>query len=126
MNDARWQFSIRDLLLVTTIVSICLAIGVHYVGVIIVVVTVGLIEVAILLYADWLIHPENRRALAFVTAFSWATLGSGLLALAGRAGFQAIQITTDASGEWMLGIFLLMGAIASYLMAAYRWRQIVP
>ncbi len=117
------QFSVRDLLIVTTIVSICLAVGVHFAGFLFVVVTIGLIQVAILLAADWLIRPENRRVFAFVTAGSWATLGSGLLVLSLRAIYEAID-ASDPRGSSTLALCLAIGAGVCYLLAALRWRRL--
>lgn len=111
-----------------TIVSACLAVGVHFVGFMFVVLTLALVQVAALLAGDWLIRPENRRALAFVTAGSWATLGSGLLVLAIRAVYEVFYEGTNSPGKaeaaTMLAILLVVGAAFCYLFAAFRWRQL--
>ena len=119
----RLQFSVRDLLVATTLVSICLAIGVHFAGFMFVFIVVGVLQVAMLLIGDWLIRPENRRALAFSTAGSWATVGSGLLVLGGRATYGLIT----AGGKemsWGLAACLFVGAVMCYVLAALRWRQL--
>jgi hypothetical protein len=124
MNQPKFQFSTRDLLIATTILSAVLAVGVPFGGFAVVAVVIGLLQAAILLAADWLIRPENRQALAFTTAVSWATLGSGLLVLAIHALVEASDSPGEASGMWMLEGFLAVGAAASYLMALFRWRKI--
>jgi hypothetical protein len=118
----RFQFSIRDLLVTTTIVSICLAVGVHFVGFMAVVGALCVTQVAVLLASDWLIRPENRRALAFVSAGTWAILGSGLFALAFSALYQA-AISANSQAPSTLAICLAIGAGLSWFMAAYRWRK---
>jgi len=65
-----WQFSLRRLLIATTVVSLCLAVGTYLAGVAFIIFAVVLIEVATLLSVDWLIRPANRPLLAFVTAGS--------------------------------------------------------
>lgn len=122
------QFSVRDLLVTMTIVSICLAVGVHFVGFMFVVIVMAGVQVSTLLAGDWLIRPQNRRVLAFVTAGSWTTLGSGLLVLAIRAMLNAIYERTNspdkAEAATMLAILLVVGAVFCYLFAAFRWRQL--
>jgi len=118
-----WQFSLRSLLIATTIVSICLAIGVHFAGLMFAVAAVGLTQAAMLLSADWLIRPQNRRALAFVTAGSWIVLGSSLLAIGAGQLYGALQ-SEDARTAWMLGGCLIAGGSSCYLLAAKRWRSL--
>ena len=118
-----WQFSLRALLIATTIASACLAVGVHFAGFIFVVVVVGLIQAAMLLGADWLIRPANRRALAFVTAGSWIVLGSGLLIIGASQLYGAIG-SNDAAAAWTLGSCLVAGGISCYYLAAKRWRSL--
>jgi hypothetical protein len=119
-----FQFSTRDLLIATTVISAAPAIGMPFGGFALVAAVIGLIQAIILLAGDWLIRPENRRALAFATAVSWATLGSGLLVLAIQALVEASDSPREASGMWMLEGSLAVGAAASYLMALFRWRKI--
>lgn len=119
----RFQFLVRDLLVATTIASVCLAIGIHFFGFIAVVGTVCIAQVAVLLASDWLIRPENRRALAFATAGIWAVLGSGLLLLALPAIFAATSQSSSRASV-TLAISLIIGAGISYFMAVYRWRTI--
>jgi hypothetical protein len=124
LNQSSFRFSTRDLLIGTTIVSIVLGAGVWLGGILILAVVISLVQAITLLAGDWLIRPENQRALAFTTALSWVMLGSGLLVLAIRAIGEAI----DPSNEWMrlsmLGCISAVGAVASYLMARHRWRQL--
>jgi hypothetical protein len=117
------QFSLRSLLILTTIVSIGVAIGVHFGGVMVVVVAAGLILAGTLLSADWLIRPQNRRALAFVTASSWIVVGSGML----MAGVETIIAATSLGKDdlgWAIGSALIAAALSCYGVAAYRWRKL--
>jgi hypothetical protein len=83
---------------------------------------IALIQVTTLLSADWLIRPENRRALAFVTAGSWIVLGSGLLVVGVREAL--IRIGTDSSSAVWVFTWCLIGAgIGCYYVAARRWRR---
>lgn len=118
----RFQFSVRDLLVATTVVSVCLAIGIHFVGFMTVVGTLCVAQVVVLLVSDWLIRPENRRALVFATTGIWAILGSGLFLLALPAIFQATEPATSRASA-TLAICLTLGAGLSYFMAVYRWRK---
>lgn len=118
----RFQFSVRDLLVTTAIVSVCLAAGIHFIGFMAVVGTLCVAQVAVLLASDWLIRPENRRALAFATAGIWAILGSGLLLLSLPVIFQLTD-TPGSRASATLAICLTLGAGLSYFMAVYRWRK---
>jgi hypothetical protein len=124
LNQSSFRFSTRDLLIGTTIVSIVLGTGVWFGGFLILAVVIGLVQATTLLAGDWLIRPENQRALAFTTALSWVMLGSGLLVLAIRAIGEAIGPSNEWMRLWMLGCVSAAGAIASYLMARHRWRQL--
>jgi ABC-type Mn2+/Zn2+ transport system permease subunit len=106
------QFSLRWLLLLTTVASVCLAIGVYFAGVMLVVVAFGLLQVATLVAADWLIRPENRRWLAMLTAASWTVVGSGFL----------MVVATDV-GPWMAVACIFIGGVC-FLLAARRWKQL--
>jgi hypothetical protein len=117
------QFSLRSLLLLTTIVSIGLAIGVHFGGVMVVVVAAGLILADTLLSADWLIRPQNRRALAFVTASSWIIVGSGLFIGALHSIATGALARHDDWG-WFFAGFLIVAAVASFYIASIRWRKL--
>ncbi len=117
-----FQFSTRDLLIATTIISAVLAIGVPFGGFAIVAVVIGLLQAIILLAGDWLIRPENRRALAFTTAISWITLGIGLVILA--IDTVAIDDSEGPFGWWILEGLLVLGAAGAFLMARRRWRQL--
>jgi hypothetical protein len=118
-----WQFSLRTLLVVTALVSVCLAIGVHFAGFMFALVVIGLIQITTLLSADWLIRPENRRALAFVTAGSWIVLGSGILIIGIREVFLGIGTDGDA-GAWIFAWCLIVIGLGCYYIAAKRWRRL--
>lgn len=123
MTPSRFQFSTRDLLVATTIISIILAIGVWLGGLVVVVLAVGLVQVVILLAGDWLIRPENRRALAFATTLSWITLGCGLAIIAIKTIVEASDV--NASFDWLaIEGALLLGAAGAFLMARHRWRKL--
>jgi hypothetical protein len=55
-----WQYSLRGLLIVTAVVSIVLAIGVRFAGLMYVLGALVVIQVATILAADWLIRPQHR------------------------------------------------------------------
>ena len=120
------QFSVRDLLVLTTLVSVCLAIGVHYAGFMFVVIAIGLIQVGMLLSADWLIRPNHRKALGFVTAASWIILGSGLLIL----GFRMLYGDADSadqaaySASRILGVSFAAAGAVCYITAMIRWHRL--
>jgi hypothetical protein len=117
-----WQFSLRSLLIATALVSVILALGVHLTGFMFALVVIGLVQVATLLSADWLIRPQNRRALAFVTAGSWMVLGSGLFVVGVREAL--LRIGTDSSLAVWVFVWCLIGAgIGCYYVAARRWRR---
>lgn len=123
MNEPRWQFSLRGMLLLTTIVSICLAIGVHFAGFMAVFIAIGVVQVAALLSADWLIRPQNRRALAFVTASCWIVIGSGLFLGALRTIATAVLADQDSWG-WLFASLLIVAALACFYLALQRWRKL--
>jgi hypothetical protein len=77
-----WQYSLFGLLVVTTIVSICLALGVSFPRVAIAAVAVGLVQAAALYLADWLIRSRGGRTLKQVTSIMRAVLGTALLIIA--------------------------------------------
>ena len=118
-----WQFSVRSLLIVTAIVSICLAIGVHFAGVMFALAVAAAVQVVMLISADWLIRPQNRRALAFVTAGFWIALGSALLVVGVRAVF-VFDGTKSEPARWMFAWLLVGIGIFCYYVAAKRWRRL--
>ena len=69
--------------------------------------------------ADWLIRPQNRQRLAFVTAASWTTLGSGSSFCAfARCVPRSNQV--DASRyRGRSHVCLAIAAAICYFMAAY-------
>jgi hypothetical protein len=118
-----WQFSLRSLLVATALISVVLAIGVHLTGYLFALVVIGLLQVATLLSADWLIRPQNRRALAFVTAGSWTVLGSGLLVVGVRE--ILVRVGTDSDlATWIFAWCLISIGIICYYIAAKRWRRL--
>jgi hypothetical protein len=123
LSESNLRFSTRDLLSATTVISIILAIGVWLGGFIVVAVAVGLIQAFMLFLADWLIRPENRRALVFTTAMSWITLGIGLIIIAIDTVAQYDDSHTGSYGWLILEAFLVFGAAGAFLMARHRWRQ---
>ena len=118
-----WQFSLRRLLIATTVVSLCLAVGTYLAGVAFIIFAVVLIEVATLLSVDWLIRPANRPLLAFVTAGSWMIFGSGLLIMACKTAYELI--TLDRPEEmWAAVALCAITALLCYGFGWRRWRQL--
>ena len=117
-----WQFSLRSLFIVTTIVSIGLAVGNYFAGFMFVAGVVAMIQVAILFTADWLIRPANRRALAFVTAGSWIVMGSGVAIIAITQFHGAI--TNQSRLQALLAAGLTFTAVICFYTAAHRWRSL--
>jgi hypothetical protein len=127
MGEPRWQFSVRDLLIAMTVISICLAIGVHFAGFMFVLIAIGVMQAGILLAGDWLIRPQNRRALAFATSASWATVGSGLLVLLISTIFNHESLLLRSKiATAALEVCLAIGCVIAYVAAATRWRQLSP
>jgi hypothetical protein len=103
----------------------CLAIGVHYGGFAVVAAVAGLILAGAILSADWLIRPQNRRALAFVTASAWSVVGSGIVVL----GVETIAATNRIGKSdlgWPIGAALVAAGLFCYALAVWRWRQLRP
>jgi hypothetical protein len=92
-------------------------------GFLAVVILVVLVEVAVLLAAEWLIRPANRVALAFATAGSWIIVGSGI-AIIGISQLAVAMESTDADKSWALGAGLVAVGVVCWLVAARRWRQL--
>jgi hypothetical protein len=118
-----WQYSLRGLLLVITIASITLAVGVHFQGLMVAVVAIGIVQAAILLAGDWLIQRRNRWALALLTSVFWAIPGCGLLLLGIGAAFGANAVEKRGASAAVAALAIAAGAIC-YLMAVRRWRQL--
>src|SRR6476620_390566 len=111
-----WQFSLRTLLLVTTGVSICLAMGSYFAGVAFVGFMLVLFEVAVLFSLEWVIRPANRRMLAFVAASSWIILGSGLLIVGFALAYG--RLLAGDTGAVRIGIALIaLAAVRCYFVA---------
>jgi hypothetical protein len=119
-----WQYSLRGLLIVTTVVSICLTVGVYFAGVLFVLGFIALIQVATLLAADWLIRPQNRRALAVVSAGSWLILGSGLVLVGSRLLYLLVR---DDGGiaAWVVAVCLATAGLYCFYIARNRWRRLI-
>jgi hypothetical protein len=119
-----WQFSLRGLLIFVTIVSILLAISVYYLGVLIILIVIGLLQGATLLSADWITRPSHRRWLAFVTSTSWVIVGSSFVILGIMTALRLLNGNADKLSWWVLPISLFtVGAIA-FFIARRRWRQL--
>jgi hypothetical protein len=120
-----WQFSLRSVLLVTTVASICLAIGTNFVGVALAAFVLVLLQVVILVIlfsVDWLIRRTSRRMLAFVAAGSWIVLGSGLLIVSFSLAYGR-QAAGDRSGVWIAIMFITLTAPVCYWFAWSRWKR---
>jgi hypothetical protein len=118
-----WQYSLRGLLIATTFVSIALAIGIYLAGVLFVLGVIALTQVATLLAGDWLIRPQNRRALAAVSSGSWLILGTGLVLIAGRQGFLLIRVN-GSTAAWIFASCLAAAGLYCFYVAAKRWRRL--
>ena len=118
-----WQFSLRSLLLVTTAVSICLAIGTYFVGIAFAAFVLILLQVVMLFSIDWLIRPANRRMLAFVAAGSWIILGSGLLIVSFTLAYGRLA-AGDKNGVWIAIMFITLAAPVCYFFAWRRWKRL--
>jgi hypothetical protein len=117
-----WQFSLRSLLLATTVASICLAIGTYFVGVVFAGLALVLLQVVILFSVDWLIRPANRRLLAFAAACCWIILGSGLLMISFTLAYDRIS-TGDRTVYWSDTVFISLAAPLCYFVAWRRWKR---
>jgi hypothetical protein len=126
IDDGRapWQFSLRSLLVVVTFVSVLLAIGVHLGGILVALIAVGILQAGILLSADWLIRPAHRRALAFVTAASWAIVGSSFVIGAIVTSNEIVSNNTGSLLSWSFTISLFGAGALSYYVAMRRWQQL--
>jgi hypothetical protein len=118
-----WQYSLRGLLVVITIVSISLAVGIHYQGIMVAIVAIGIIQGTILLAGDWLIQRRNWWALALLTSIFWAIPGCGLLLL-GVGVAVSSSIVADRGVIAMASLCAIAGGAFCYFMAVKRWRQL--
>jgi hypothetical protein len=121
---AEWQFSLKSLFVVTTFMSIAMALGTVFLGVALALLVIVLVQVAALLLADWLIRPANRRILAFVTAGSWIIFGSGMLIVAARFALDPAQREQLGDTAWPICTFFAIGAGICYWCGRLRWRQL--
>jgi hypothetical protein len=118
-----WQFSLRSLLLATTVVSICLAIGTYFAGIAFAAFVLILLQVVMLFSVDWLIRPANRRMLAFVTAGSWIILGSGMLTISFALAYDRLS-SGDRSIFWAVIMLISLAAPFCYFVAWRRWKRL--
>jgi hypothetical protein len=119
-----WQFSLRSLLIAVTVASILLAIGVHFGGILVALAAVGVSQAGMLLSADWLIRPAHRRALAFVTAASWALIGSTFVIGAVAAIDRIVKNFANSAFSWSVTIVLFVAGALSFYVAKRRWQQL--
>ena len=118
-----WQFSLRSLMVVTTVVSICLAIGTYFVGVAFAGFVLVLLEVVMLFSFEWLIRPANRRMLSFIAAGSWIILGTGLLIVSFSLAYGRLA-AGDTSDLWIAIAFIALAALGCYYVAWRRWKRL--
>jgi hypothetical protein len=120
-DNAPWQFSLRNLFLFVTFVSVLLGIGVYYGGIVVALIAICVTQAALLFSADQLIRPSHRRALAFVTSAAWAILASNLAVVAFIVVFQAV-VYSDAL-RWILAACLWITGAFCFALSSLRWRQ---
>jgi hypothetical protein len=84
---------------------------------------IALIQVATLLAADWLIRPENRRALAAISSGSWMILGSGLVLIGVRQLYLLLRDDGGAAA-WIFAACLAAAGLYCFYVAANRWRRL--
>lgn len=118
-----WQYSLRGLLVVITIVSVSLTIAVHYQGLMVTIIAIGMVQATILLASDWLIQGRNRWALALLTSIFWAIPGCGLL-LMGIGAAVGTNIVADRGASAAASALVIAAGAFCYFMAIRRWRQL--
>lgn len=139
----RFQFSVRDLLVTTAIVSLCAVVNLYILAFLLVAALFFIAVVEMTFATDRLIralvrseptatpemsgltiHPESRRTLGYFSVSTWAFLGSGLLVLT----FHEIhrQLVRQANDQILLtpAVCLLLGVGLCFFMAAYRRRRL--
>jgi heme/copper-type cytochrome/quinol oxidase subunit 4 len=67
-----WQYSLFGLLVVTTIVSVCLAVGVHFPRMILGILAAGLVQVVALYSVEWVMRRRGGQTMRQVTVSLWA------------------------------------------------------
>jgi hypothetical protein len=112
-----WQFSLLWLFALTTIVSICLALGVNFPEVLIGLLIVGVGQVAVLYSADWLMRSRGGRMLSQLSALLWAIFGAALL----TAGWLVSPGGNAGTISSALSISLIVGGALCWLIAWQRW-----
>ena len=71
-TNRRWQYSLFGLLVVTTIVSACLAAGVHFPRIVLGILSVGAVQVMALYTLEWVMHRRGGQTMRRVTVSLWA------------------------------------------------------
>jgi hypothetical protein len=119
-----WQFSLLSLLVVTTVVSICLAIGVSFPRIAVAAVAIGLVEAGILYLGDWLIRSRGGRTVMQVVSIMWALLGSAMLVSA-FVTFAAANVPQQSNRPLFLTLAALIGAVGllCWIVARRRWPE---
>lgn len=97
--------------------------GVHFGGIIIAIVFIGSLHAGALLSADWLIRPENRRVLAFVTAASWALVGSTFVIGAIQSVDWISKINSLSALSRSVAVALCGAGALSYYIGLRRWQH---
>jgi hypothetical protein len=116
----RWRFSLRSLLLMTTIMAVCLAFGVHYPRFTTFFVTLQLVWIVALMSAEWLIRPTNSRVQRLLTATIWAVLGSLFFAMSGREIYGLVAEAQYGSSAWAITICAAASGVVCCRMAWLR------
>jgi hypothetical protein len=107
---------------VTGIVAACLAAGYYFPTAVLVVVSLGLMQVGIVVAGDWLIRPANRRRLALVISAAWLLLGCMSAFIGCFVLLRSIRAGADDS-VWAASFSFLAAAIYFHYVAYSRWRK---
>jgi hypothetical protein len=110
----RWQYSLLTLLIVTTVVAICLAFGVHFPRFTALLLTLSVVQFAAMFLADWLIRPGSKSKLA---AVAWSAIGSLFL----LSGLSVAIETKGGITAWTLVVCLIAACIVCYGSAFRHW-----
>ena len=119
-TQERWQFSLRGMLIVMTIIAISLAFASQYPRTMGVLLAVGILQAIVLCGADWLVQAKNLKLLAIITAALWAFAATGLL------GLSAWQLAVAPAGNsfrsvWSIALIYAAGSAFCYYVA---WRRL--
>jgi hypothetical protein len=118
-----WQFSLRGLFILTTILCAYLALAAALPLDEFVLLSVMLFLVAVLLSVEWLIRPANRHILACVTAGLWMFFGIALLIISIAIAMALITAGSDDS-VWLAVVLFTLMAIACFRVGRRTWRQL--